>query len=280
LHQVCSRAEAESVASRSRMHDEDVLRFPSNAGARTSLPKLTARCGALINTGFAGNCGRVSSLEMRTLGPKYSHNCSFERLRPRRSFHARRGLAVFGVPPLRSRNSVRGTAVVFEHGLLPGSDRCRGGGARCKRRPTDGLSAVGKHIAPYLPEAMLQIAGSLASFAVIAVLFAMMFKWLPDTPVAWRDVWLGAILTAALFEVGKLLIGLYIGKQSLESTFGAAASVVVVLIWVYYTAQLVLMGAEFPNAAVVISELEIIRMRMGRVLRLLLGDVVDFRMIV
>jgi hypothetical protein len=65
--------------------------------------------------------------------------------------------------------------------------------------------------------------------------------------VAWRDVWLGAILTAALFEVGKLLIGLYIGKQSLESTFGAAASVVVVLIWVYYTAQLVLMGAEFTN---------------------------------
>jgi membrane protein len=75
----------------------------------------------------------------------------------------------------------------------------------------------------------------------------MMFKWLPDTPIAWRDVWLGAILTAALFEVGKFLIGLYIGKQGLESTYGAAASIVVVLIWVYYTAQLVLMGAEFTN---------------------------------
>jgi membrane protein len=74
-----------------------------------------------------------------------------------------------------------------------------------------------------------------------------MFKWLPDTPIAWRDVWLGAILTAALFEVGKFLIGLYIGKQGLESTYGAAASIVVVLIWVYYTAQLVLMGAEFTN---------------------------------
>jgi membrane protein len=109
------------------------------------------------------------------------------------------------------------------------------------------LSAAGKYIAPYLPEAMLQIAGFLASFAVIAVLFAMMFKWLPDTPVAWRDVWLGAILTAALFEVGKFLIGLYIGKQGLESTYGAAASIVVLLIWVYYTAQLVLMGAEFTN---------------------------------
>jgi membrane protein len=112
---------------------------------------------------------------------------------------------------------------------------------------TAALSAAGKYIAPYLPEATLQIAGLLASFAVIAVLFAMMFKWLPDTPIAWRDVWLGAILTAALFEVGKFLIGLYIGKQGLESTYGAAASIVVVLIWIYYSAQLVLMGAEFTN---------------------------------
>ena len=60
-------------------------------------------------------------------------------------------------------------------------------------------------------------------------------------------MWFGAILTAALFEVGKFLIGLYIGKQGLESSYGAAASIVVVLIWVYYTAQLVLMGAEFTN---------------------------------
>jgi uncharacterized BrkB/YihY/UPF0761 family membrane protein len=63
------------------------------------------------------------------------------------------------------------------------------------------LSAAGKYVAPYLPEASLQIAGFLVSFAVISLLFAMMFKWLPDTPIEWRDVWLGAILTAALFEV-------------------------------------------------------------------------------
>jgi membrane protein len=75
----------------------------------------------------------------------------------------------------------------------------------------------------------------------------MMFKWLPDTDVRWRDVWLGAMLTAILFEVGKFLIGLYIGKQSLESTYGAAASIIVVLIWVYYSAQLVLLGAEFTH---------------------------------
>jgi membrane protein len=112
---------------------------------------------------------------------------------------------------------------------------------------TAALAAVGKYISPYLPEATLQAAGFLASFAVISLLFAMMFKWLPDTHVQWRDVWLGAILTAALFEVGKFLIALYIGKQALESTYGAAASVIVVLIWVYYSAQLVLLGAEFTH---------------------------------
>ena len=112
---------------------------------------------------------------------------------------------------------------------------------------TAALAAAGKYVAPYLPEAALQAAGFAASFAVISLLFAMMFKWLPDTNVEWRDVWLGAILTAALFEVGKFLIALYIGKQGLESTYGAAASIVVLLIWIYYSAQIVLMGAEFTN---------------------------------
>ena len=109
------------------------------------------------------------------------------------------------------------------------------------------LSAFGKYIGTFVPEAMIQVIGLAVSFAVIAVLFAMMFKWLPDAPVRWSDVWLGAVLTAALFEVGKFLIGLYIGKQGLESTYGAASSLVVVLIWVYYSAQLVLLGAEFTN---------------------------------
>jgi membrane protein len=86
------------------------------------------------------------------------------------------------------------------------------------------------------------------SFLVISLLFAMMFKWLPDAKVRWRDVWLGAAVTAILFELGKFLIGLYIGKQRLESTYGAAASIGVVLIWVYYSAQIVLFGAEFTNA--------------------------------
>jgi membrane protein len=93
----------------------------------------------------------------------------------------------------------------------------------------------------------MQATGFVVSFAIISVLFAMMFKWLPDAPVEWRDVWLGGIATAALFEIGKFLIGFYIGKQGLESTYGASASIVVVLIWVYYTAQIVLFGAEFTH---------------------------------
>ena len=113
---------------------------------------------------------------------------------------------------------------------------------------TAGLAAFGKFFSSHFSEELLQPIGFAASFAVITGLFAMMFKWLPDARVEWRDVWLGAALTGALFEIGKLLIGLYIGKQGLESTFGAAASLVVVLIWVYYSAQIVLMGAEFTRA--------------------------------
>ena len=109
-------------------------------------------------------------------------------------------------------------------------------------------AAVGKYFAPYLPEIAFQIVAFVVSFAVIAMLFAMMFKWLPDTQVSWRDVWLGAVLTAAFFEVGKFLIGFYIGKQGLESTYGAAASIVILLIWIYYSAQIVLMGAEFTTS--------------------------------
>jgi membrane protein len=112
---------------------------------------------------------------------------------------------------------------------------------------TTALAAFGKYFGSALPEAALQIVGVLVSFAVITLLFAMMFKWLPDAPVRWSDVWLGAVLTAALFEIGKFLIGLYIGKQGLESTYGAASSLVVILIWVYYSAQIVLLGAEFTN---------------------------------
>jgi membrane protein len=112
---------------------------------------------------------------------------------------------------------------------------------------TAGLAAFSKYIGTFLPEALLQGTGFVVSFAVISLLFALMFKWLPDAEVDWRDVWLGAIGTAALFEIGKYVISFYIGKQGLESKYGAAASIVVVLIWVYYSAQIVLFGAEFTR---------------------------------
>jgi membrane protein len=85
------------------------------------------------------------------------------------------------------------------------------------------------------------------SLALITVLFALIFKLLPDAKVAWGDVWLGAGLTALLFSVGKYLIGLYLGQSSVTSSFGAAGSVVVILIWVYYSTQLLILGAEFTR---------------------------------
>jgi membrane protein len=112
---------------------------------------------------------------------------------------------------------------------------------------TAALAAIGKFVAPYFPEATFQISGSILSLGFVTILFAMMFKWLPDTQVDWRDVWLGAALTAALFEIGKFLIGFYVGKLALESTYGAATSLVMLLIWVYYSAQIVLFGAEFTH---------------------------------
>ena len=113
---------------------------------------------------------------------------------------------------------------------------------------TAGIAALGKLYASSVPEGLLQPIGFLASFIVVAALFALMFKYLPDAKIGWGDVWLGAIVTGLLFEIGKFAIGLYIGKQGLESSFGAAASLVVVLIWVYYSAQILLMGAEFTRA--------------------------------
>jgi membrane protein len=91
-------------------------------------------------------------------------------------------------------------------------------------------------------------ANFLISLAVLAALFAMLFKWFPDALVAWADVVPAAVATALLFNLGKLAISWYIGAQGLESTYGAAASIVVLLIWVYYSAQIVLFGAELSHA--------------------------------
>jgi membrane protein len=97
-------------------------------------------------------------------------------------------------------------------------------------------------------EVILQAVNFAISLVVITVLFAIIYKVLPQTHIEWRDVWVGAGVTAMLFTIGKLLIGLYLGKSSVASTYGAAGSLVVLLLWVYYSAQIFLLGAEFTKA--------------------------------
>ena len=110
-------------------------------------------------------------------------------------------------------------------------------------------AALGSWVGGLLPasEALLYVVNIAISLGLTTVLFAMIFKLMPTTPVAWRDVWTGAIVTAVLFEVGKVLIGLYIGKSGITESFQAAGSLVVLLAWVYYAAQIFLLGAEFTK---------------------------------
>lgn len=113
---------------------------------------------------------------------------------------------------------------------------------------TAGLAAVGKYMGDAVPEPLMQALAFGVSFLTTSAMFALIFKLMPDAHVDWQDVILGAVGTAGLFEIGKFAIGFYIGKQGLESSFGASASIVVVLIWVYYSAQILLFGAEFTRA--------------------------------
>ena len=96
-------------------------------------------------------------------------------------------------------------------------------------------------------EVLMQGANIAISFAILTLLFGMIFKLMPSAPIAWRDVWIGAAVTASLFEVGKLLIGLYLGKSGVTESFAAAGSLVVLVAWVYYAAQIFLLGAEFTK---------------------------------
>jgi membrane protein len=111
------------------------------------------------------------------------------------------------------------------------------------------LFAVGTYFGQFLPApaAALEALNFVISFAVITGLFAMTFKLLPDVRIAWRDVWLGAAVTSLLFTVGKVIIGLYLGKSSVASAYGAAGSLVIIVVWVYYSAQILLFGAEFTK---------------------------------
>ena len=96
-------------------------------------------------------------------------------------------------------------------------------------------------------ETVLQFLNMLVSVSISTLLFAMIFKLMPSVSIAWRDVWIGAGVTAVLFEIGKLLIGLYLGKSAVTESFAAAGSLVVLLAWVYYATQIFLLGAEFTK---------------------------------
>jgi membrane protein len=112
------------------------------------------------------------------------------------------------------------------------------------------LAAAGKYFGQFLPlpAPVLHAANLLISFAGVTILFALLYKVVPDIPIAWSDVWIGAAVTSVLFSVGKLLIGLYLGKASVGSAYGAAASLVVFLVWIYYSAQIFFLGAEFTRS--------------------------------
>jgi membrane protein len=111
------------------------------------------------------------------------------------------------------------------------------------------LAAVGKFFGELLPMPafILEIFNFSFSFVSITFLFALIFKYVPDVRLEWRDVWIGAAMTSLLFSLGKSLIGFYLGKAAVGSAYGAASSLVVVLVWVYYSAQIFWYGAEFTQ---------------------------------
>lgn len=111
------------------------------------------------------------------------------------------------------------------------------------------LTAAGVFLQGLFPgfEVLMQAASFILSFAVITLLFALIFKYLPDAEIAWKDVWLGAAVTSLLFSLGKLAIELYVKNSDFTSTYGVAASLVIILIWVYYAGQVLFFGAEFTQ---------------------------------
>ena len=94
---------------------------------------------------------------------------------------------------------------------------------------------------------LLNLVNLVISFGFVTVLFALIYKYLPDAKIRWQDVWVGAIVTTLLFGLGKYLIGLYLGRGSLGSAYGAAGSLIIFLAWVFYSAQILLFGAELTQ---------------------------------
>ena len=113
------------------------------------------------------------------------------------------------------------------------------------------LTAVSHYLERFLPSLdyvyLLQGANIILSFIVTTVLLAMIYRVLPDAKIAWRDVWIGAGISALLFGIGKFLIGLYLGQSSISTTYGAAGSLAILFVWVYYSSMILLLGAEFTQ---------------------------------
>jgi membrane protein len=109
------------------------------------------------------------------------------------------------------------------------------------------IAAIGEWWGPAFGgwEALAQTITQVFAFIVTTIAFAMIYKWMPRAKIWWSDVWIGATVTSLLFTLGKFLIGLYIGKSGVTSGFGAAGSLIVIFVWVYYSAQIFLLGAEF-----------------------------------
>jgi membrane protein len=114
---------------------------------------------------------------------------------------------------------------------------------------TAAISSFGKFLESSLPggEALWAVLNFAISLGIITLLFALIYKVIPDAKIRWHDVWIGAGVTAALFTIGKLLVGLYLGKSTFVSSYGAAGSIVALVVWVYYSSQIVFLGAEFTQ---------------------------------
>ncbi len=117
------------------------------------------------------------------------------------------------------------------------------------------LSGFSGYLARLIPglDVISQVVNFVISFAVVTLLFALIYKYLPDAKISWRDVWWGAIVTALLFTIGKFLIGFYLGKSSVTSSYGAAGSLVLLLLWVYYSGLILFFGAEFTKSYAILS---------------------------
>jgi membrane protein len=113
------------------------------------------------------------------------------------------------------------------------------------------LSAFGDWISGQFSDSLLimvKAANYLISFSIITVLFALMYKFLPDAEIQWKHVWIGAIITTLLFELGKAALSLYFGKANPATGYGAAGSIILIMLWVSYTSMIVFLGAEFTKA--------------------------------